>query len=306
MARRGPVRVGSPLARVPGGSTDPCSLTGALTSRRGCRRNRNDVARHQCRPREPRPPRRSTEAGCETSPPSIGEEIGGLGLVPARTMRATAAECLLPVTSQAIRKHLRDHGVGAGVAPEFMTKRNSELVGIRDGAPPTPSVPRLADGRSAATRGPRLAFASARVSQRGAVAGCTPKGDSGRCRRGCCSCACCSSSSVTSAPSCRRRGVLHRPGGGGHCLVPFPDSRFRTARFGRTRTRSSPRTARCSVSLTQVMSNVTRSWLDQPGRSSLRTTFSSSPNGGRAVAPIWSTSFCCPWSRCSTRRCSPR
>ena len=62
---------------------------------------------------------------------SIGEEIGGLGLVPARTMRATAAECLLPVTSQAIRKHLRDRGVGASVAPEFIAKRNSELVGIR-------------------------------------------------------------------------------------------------------------------------------------------------------------------------------
>ncbi len=69
---------------------------------------------------------------------SIGEEIGGLGLVPARTMRATAAECLLPVTSQAIRKHLRDRGVGAGVAPEFMAERNSELVGIRG-----PSAARL-------------------------------------------------------------------------------------------------------------------------------------------------------------------
>jgi hypothetical protein len=62
---------------------------------------------------------------------SIGEEIGGRGLVPARTMRATAAECLLCVTSQAMRKHLRDPGVGAGVAPEFMAKRDSELVGIR-------------------------------------------------------------------------------------------------------------------------------------------------------------------------------
>ncbi len=62
---------------------------------------------------------------------SIGEEIGGCGLVPARTMRATAAECLLRVTSEAIRKHLRDRGVGAGIAPEFMAKRNSELVGIR-------------------------------------------------------------------------------------------------------------------------------------------------------------------------------
>ena len=27
---------------------------------------------------------------------------------------------------------------------DFMTKRNSKLVGIRDGAPPKPSVPRLA------------------------------------------------------------------------------------------------------------------------------------------------------------------
>ncbi|MGP0038236.1 MAG: hypothetical protein ACLP4R_27270 [Solirubrobacteraceae bacterium] len=53
-------------------------------------------------------------------------------------MRATAAECLLPVTSQAIRKHLRDRGVGAGVAPEFMAERNSELVGIRG-----PSAARL-------------------------------------------------------------------------------------------------------------------------------------------------------------------
>ena len=72
------------------------------------------------------------------------EEIGGLGLVSAWTIRATAAECLPPVTSQAIRKHLRDRGVGAGVAPEFMAERNSELVGTRDGTPPTPSVPRLA------------------------------------------------------------------------------------------------------------------------------------------------------------------
>ena len=46
-------------------------------------------------------------------------------------MRATAAQCLLPVTSQTSRKHLRDRGVGTGVAPEFIAKRNSELVGIR-------------------------------------------------------------------------------------------------------------------------------------------------------------------------------
>ena len=38
---------------------------------------------------------------------------------------------MLGVTSQAIREHLRDRGVGAGVAPEFMAKRNSELVSIR-------------------------------------------------------------------------------------------------------------------------------------------------------------------------------
>jgi hypothetical protein len=44
---------------------------------------------------------------------SIGEEIGGLGLMPARTMRATAAECLLPVTSHAIRKRLRAAPVDA-------------------------------------------------------------------------------------------------------------------------------------------------------------------------------------------------
>jgi hypothetical protein len=65
-------------------------------------------------------------------------------------MKATAAECLLPVTSQAIRKHLRDRGVGAGVAPQFMAKRNAELVGIRDGGPTTPSVPKLAICRAGA------------------------------------------------------------------------------------------------------------------------------------------------------------
>ncbi len=69
------------------------------------------------------------------------EEIGGLGLVSAWTIRATAADCLLPFTCQAIRKHLRDCGVGAGVAPEFMAERNSELLGTRDGTPPTPSQP---------------------------------------------------------------------------------------------------------------------------------------------------------------------
>jgi hypothetical protein len=44
-------------------------------------------------------------------------------------MKETAAECVLRLSSQAIRKDLRDRGVGAGVASEFMAKRNSELVG---------------------------------------------------------------------------------------------------------------------------------------------------------------------------------
>jgi hypothetical protein len=35
------------------------------------------------------------------------------------------------LTSQAIRKHLRDRGVCAGVAPKFIAKRNFEFVGIR-------------------------------------------------------------------------------------------------------------------------------------------------------------------------------
>jgi hypothetical protein len=74
-----------------------------------------------------------------------------LGLVPARTIRARAAECLLPVTNQAIRKHLRDRGVGAGVAAEFMAKRNSELVGIR--GPSADDAARLEIGEPAARAG---------------------------------------------------------------------------------------------------------------------------------------------------------
>ena len=85
----------------------------------------------------------SSSQRCYSS--SIGEEIGVLWLVPARTMRATAAECLLPVTSHAIRRHRCDRGVGAGVATDVMTKPTSEFVGIRDGAPTTPSVPSLAN-----------------------------------------------------------------------------------------------------------------------------------------------------------------
>jgi hypothetical protein len=98
-----------------------------------------------------REPRGGRGAHCSDS--SIGEEIGVLWPVPARTMRATAAECMLPFTSQAIRKHLRDRGVGAGVAPDFMAERNSELVDIRDGAPTTPSVPSLAEAVAQTGRG---------------------------------------------------------------------------------------------------------------------------------------------------------
>jgi len=84
-------------------------------------------------------------------------------------MRATAAEWLLPVTSHAIREHFRDRGVGAGVAPDFRTKRNSELVDIRGGAPTTPSVPSLATSRSLTKSGLTPAFALARASPMVAV-----------------------------------------------------------------------------------------------------------------------------------------
>jgi hypothetical protein len=90
--------------------------------------------------------------------------MGVLWLVPARTMRATAAECFLPVTSHAIGKHLRDRGVCAGVAPEFIAKRNSELVGIRDGAPTTPSVPSWRFARQLSDAALSPASVSARAS----------------------------------------------------------------------------------------------------------------------------------------------
>ena len=44
-------------------------------------------------------------------------------------MRATAPGCLLLGASQAIGEHLRDRGAGAAVAPEFVPKQNSALVG---------------------------------------------------------------------------------------------------------------------------------------------------------------------------------
>ena len=70
---------------------------------------------------------------------------------------------LAAFSSQAIRKHLGDRGVGAGVAPDFMTKRNSELVDIRDGVSTTPSVPRLARSRSLMKNWPTPAFVLARA-----------------------------------------------------------------------------------------------------------------------------------------------
>lgn len=43
--------------------------------------------------------------------------------------KATALGRLLASTTEAFGKHLRGHIVGAGVAPEFMPKRNSALIG---------------------------------------------------------------------------------------------------------------------------------------------------------------------------------
>jgi hypothetical protein len=79
-----------------------------------------------------------------------------------RTMRATAAECLLSFLSQAIRKRLRDRGVGAGVAPEFMTKRNSEPVGIRGRSTADAERPEIGDeqGTSCPVRYTCLAVAA--------------------------------------------------------------------------------------------------------------------------------------------------
>ena len=120
------------------------------------RRSPRSRSRGYCSARAKRSSHRCRDKRCSVS--SIGEEMGGLGLVPARTMRATAADCVLPLSSQAIRKHLRDRGVGAGVAPEFLAKRNSQLVGIRDGAPTTPSVSGLATSRAAIRSWPEPCF----------------------------------------------------------------------------------------------------------------------------------------------------
>jgi hypothetical protein len=64
-----------------------------------------------CSARAKRSSHRCRDKRCSVS--SIGEEMGGLGLMPARPMSATAAECLLPVTSQAIRKRVRAAPVDA-------------------------------------------------------------------------------------------------------------------------------------------------------------------------------------------------
>jgi len=47
--------------------------------------------------------------------------------------KSDSAGRLLPGTSHAIGKHLRDRGAGAGVAPEFMSNQNSALVDITVG-----------------------------------------------------------------------------------------------------------------------------------------------------------------------------
>jgi hypothetical protein len=111
---------------------------------------------------------------------SIREEIGGLALASVRSMRATASGCLLLCASQAIGKHLRDRGAGAGVPPELMPKRNSEQIGSRGLS---------ADG--AARRGAardwgirkRRPVSTSRPARKGEVTGggC---GDAGRGRRG--------------------------------------------------------------------------------------------------------------------------
>jgi hypothetical protein len=53
--------------------------------------------------------------------------------------------------------------VCAGVAAEFIAKHNSELVGIRDGAPTTPSVSSLAKSMSLVPGEVSPAFMFARV-----------------------------------------------------------------------------------------------------------------------------------------------
>ena len=140
----------APRARVAGGAEEPLLARHIRSSKRRRQDAYATPRRRRMRTRSRRLSLRLRERLCSPArtprcrSSSIGEEIAGRGLVPARTMRATVAECLLRVTSQAIRKHLRDRGVGAGVAPEFMAKRDSELVGIRGRGPPAPSVSRRA------------------------------------------------------------------------------------------------------------------------------------------------------------------
>ena len=61
----------------------------------------------------------------------LSSEVGGAAGARSVT-RATAPGCLLAGTTQAIGKRLRGGTVGVDVAPEFMPKRNSELV-VRGG-----------------------------------------------------------------------------------------------------------------------------------------------------------------------------
>ena len=61
--------------------------------------------------------------------------------------RATAPGGLLAGTSQAIGKHLRDRTIAAGVAPEFMPKRNSELIGNRGRTGDDAARPEIGESR---------------------------------------------------------------------------------------------------------------------------------------------------------------
>jgi hypothetical protein len=63
-------------------------------------------------------------------------------LGPIRSVEPIVTLAALPESGD--RRALRDRGAGAGVPPEFMAKRDSELIVIRGSAPTTPSVPRLA------------------------------------------------------------------------------------------------------------------------------------------------------------------
>ena len=86
------------------------------------------------------------------------EEIGGLELAPARSMRARAPGCLL-LREPGDRQHIRDRVAGAGVAPELMPKQNSAPTGTAAGRSMTRRVSRLATSGSFGISGGRCAIA---------------------------------------------------------------------------------------------------------------------------------------------------